>query len=107
MDLHLDFTDGRMAGAGSDNVGYFLIDGSYDAASKECHWTKNYPGSHDVYYRGFREGIGIWGTWEIPPMDRGGFHIWPRRFKQGESEELETTLDLPTLISTSSDSRTG
>ena len=106
MDLRLEFTQGRMIGAGSDAVGYFLIDGSYDAVSRECHWTKSYPGSHHVFYRGFREGIGIWGTWEIPPSDRGGFHIWPRRFKQGENEELEATLELPASTSAPGKTRT-
>lgn len=106
MDLRLEFKQGRMTGAGSDNVGYFLIDGSYDPVSKECHWTKSYPGSHHVCYRGFREGVGIWGTWEIPPSARGGFHIWPRRFKQGESEELETTLEVPASTSVPSKTRT-
>jgi len=99
MDLHLDFAQGRMSGAGSDNVGHFIITGAYDSASRECQWIKTYPGSHHVFYRGFREEIGIWGTWDIPPEVRGGFHIWPKRFKQGESEELETTAELPASVS--------
>jgi len=39
-----------------------------------------------VFYRGFREGKGIWGTWEITPFDHGGFHIWPKRAGAGETE---------------------
>lgn len=86
MDLHLTFTEGSLSGDGNDDIGRFLIRGRYDAASLECHWTKTYPGSHDVFYRGFREGKGIWGTWEIGTRSHGGFHIWPR----GASEDGET-----------------
>lgn len=89
MDLHLSFASGQISGDGNDDVGCFIIRGRYDAASKECWWTKTYPGSHDVAYRGFREGKGIWGTWEIKVFDHGGFHIWPKR--PGESE-LESSF---------------
>jgi len=40
-----------------------------------------------VYYRGFREGKGIWGTWEIGIFAHGGFHIWPK----GEHDEEAMT----------------
>jgi hypothetical protein len=79
MDLHLTFGNGRLTGDGHDDVGRFTIRGRYDAAEKECWWTKSYPASHDVFYRGFREGKGIWGTWEITAFSHGGFHIWPKR----------------------------
>src|SRR5207249_5143062 len=65
MDLHLTFAQGGIAGEGGDDVGPFLIRGRYDAATRECHWTKTYIGGHDVFYRGFRDTLGIWGTWEI------------------------------------------
>ena len=54
-------------------------------AERECHWTKTYLGSHEVFYRGFREGKGIWGTWEIGGglWGRGGFHIWPKAAGEG------------------------
>jgi hypothetical protein len=77
MDMHLTFARGSVAGEGNDDIGVFFIKGKYDTGTKECHWTKSYPGSHDVFYRGFREGKGIWGTWEISLLS-GGFHIWPR-----------------------------
>lgn len=83
MRLHLTFEQGVIHGDGVDDVGAFGIRGKYDSAAAECHWTKSYHGAHDVYYRGFREGKGIWGTWEISLLSRGGFHIWP----QGESGE--------------------
>jgi hypothetical protein len=43
----------------------------------ECHWTKTYVAKHDVFYRGFREGKGIYGKWEIKTKSHGGFNIWP------------------------------
>jgi len=84
MDLDLTFANGLMSGDGRDDVGLFLIKGKYDAQSRECHWTKSYLGGHDVFYRGFREGKGIWGTWEINLFGHGGFHIWPVGAGEGE-----------------------
>jgi len=97
MELGLSFAHGRMDGEGRDDVGLFLIKGRYEEGNGECHWTKSYIGAHDVFYRGFREGKGIWGTWEIGNWSRGGFHIWPRAAAEGEteseSEELEAPVD--------------
>jgi hypothetical protein len=95
MDLHLTFSDGHIAGDGNDNVGRFLINGRYNIADRECEWTKTYPGSHEVIYRGFREGKGIWGTWQIPPLSRGGFHIWPRGAGGSVEESRKAEADLP------------
>jgi len=86
MDLYLTFTAGRLTGDGNDDIGPFLIKGRYDAATRECYWTKTYLGAHDVFYRGFREGKGIWGTWEIKLLAHGGFHIWPRSAAEGTAE---------------------
>ena len=86
MDLHLTFANGQMTGDGNDDIGRFRIKGRYDATTRECHWTKSYLGAHDVFYRGFREGKGIWGTWEINVFARGGFHIWPKQAGEGEAE---------------------
>jgi hypothetical protein len=90
MSLYLAFANGSINGDGQDDIGRFLIRGRYDSASLECHWTKSYIGAHDVFYRGFREGKGLWGTWEIGSEGHGGFHIWPRQAGQGE-EQTETT----------------
>jgi hypothetical protein len=90
MDLHLTLSQGRMTGEGSDDIGPFLIDGRYDTGTNECHWTKQYVGKHSVFYRGFREGRGIWGTWELR-VYRGGFHIWP--LNSGSSEEIAESLE--------------
>ena len=93
MDLALTFTSGALRGDGNDDIGAFRVQGRYDAAKLECHWTKSYLGAHDVFYRGFREGKGIWGTWEIRNDAHGGFHIWPRHAGEGmsKSEAVEQT----------------
>ena len=86
QDLELTFDVGVIRGGGWDNLGEFVIKGNYDLATREARWTKKYIGRHNVYYRGFREGKGIWGTWEIPPFSRGGFHIWPKRIGEGDTK---------------------
>ncbi len=86
MDLHLTFASGNISGDGQDDIGRFLIRGHFDAPNLECHWTKTYPGRHDVFYRGFREGKGIWGTWEIGLFGHGGFHIWPKAAGASDAE---------------------
>jgi hypothetical protein len=91
MQLQLTFTAGAMTGDGSDAVGPFLIKGRYDCSSLECHWTKSYIGGHDVSYRGFREGKGIWGRWEIGLWAHGGFHIWPEGAGAGEAKAEEAS----------------
>jgi hypothetical protein len=77
QDMELTFEGGVIRGAGWDNQGEFVIKGCYDLESREVRWTKKYVGLHNVYYRGFREGKGIWGTWQMPGQRRAGFHIWP------------------------------
>ncbi len=95
MDLHLVFANGTMSGDGNDDVGRFLIRGQYDAANRECHWAKTYPGSHDVSYRGFREGKGIWGTWEVALLGHGGFHIWPKGAEEGKTKAAAAEASAP------------
>jgi hypothetical protein len=65
------------------------------ASKGECYWTKTYIGAHDVYCRGFREGKGIWGLWELP-NESGGFHIWP--LGQGEGEEDYESAEEPAPV---------
>ncbi len=95
MDLDLTFAAGKMSGDGKDDVGHFRIGSSYDATSLECSWTKTYVGAHSVLYRGFREGKGIWGTWEITLQNHGGFHIWPKRVGEGEAETESSEQEQP------------
>lgn len=77
MELRLTFSNGRIRGDGRDRIGAFTFTGRYDVRDGRCHWMKRYIGGHDVAYAGFNEGKGIWGVWDIPPSQRGGFHIWP------------------------------
>lgn len=95
MELTLSFANGQMDGDGRDDVGSFLIKGRYASSSGECYWTKSYIGAHDVFYRGFREGKGIWGTWEIKSWGRGGFHIWPRTAGEVEEKTEHAELEVP------------
>jgi hypothetical protein len=94
MDLQLEFTNGQMTGEGIDDIGRFVISGRYDVANRECHWTKSYVGAHDVFYHGFREGKGIWGTWEVLLMS-GGFHIWPKGESEGDEEAATIEASMP------------
>jgi hypothetical protein len=59
MQLDLLFSSGILAGDGIDDVGSFVMHGSYDPLSGVCRWTKTYIRSHDVGYSGARDGTGI------------------------------------------------
>jgi hypothetical protein len=89
-----------MTGSGRDWVGEFTIRGKYTIEDGRCHFTKRYVGRHDVFYKGFNEGKGIWGTWEIAACEaygaqRGGFHIWPEGMPEGDEPVLSEEADLP------------
>ena len=102
MELRLTFQNGGMTGEGRDWVGSFLIRGRYQVADGKCYWTKRYIGRHDVFYQGFNEGKGIWGTWEIDSAEhghwRGGFHIWPEGMPDPTQRHLAEALPLPTPV---------
>ncbi len=100
MELHLTFHDGIMTGEGRDWVGQFTIDGRYTLADGRCQFIKHYLGRHRVYYAGFNEGRGIWGTWDIAAggafvAQRGGFHIWPEGMGDPTNQTLSEEADLP------------
>jgi hypothetical protein len=97
MELLLTFRKGEMTGEGRDRIGKFLVRGSYKTDDGRCHWTKKYVGKHDVFYQGFNEGKGIWGTWEIG-VNHGGFHIWPEGQGVSEMPALAAELDLPVTV---------
>ncbi|MCY3020107.1 MAG: hypothetical protein NTW87_13905 [Planctomycetota bacterium] len=94
QDLTLTFSRNMITGDGMDDVGKFLIRGRYDGDGRETHWTKTYPGSHDVFYRGFYEGKCIWGTWETDGLNRGGFRIWPAALGEAEGIEEKAEVDV-------------
>jgi hypothetical protein len=105
MELRLTFRQGSLEGEGRDWVGPFTVRGKYEIDSGKCWWTKHYLGKHSLFYQGYNEGKGIWGTWEEPktPGWRGGFHIWPEGMadptQQRLAEEVEEPLsvDMETL----------
>lgn len=94
MDLSLTFKEGAVSGLGNDPVGPFSLRGRYDAEKNEVWWTKTYS-THDVFYKGFRDAHGIWGTWEIGSGFRGGFHIWPKGEGPALTEEAEADVEIP------------
>ncbi len=103
MDLHLSFANGAMTGEGRDWVGKFIIRGKYKTEDGKCHWHKRYVGKHDVFYQGFNEGKGIWGTWEIAGEPgsvalHGGFHIWPEGMADPTQQHLTEQADLPIAV---------
>lgn len=104
MELRLTFEQGEMKGDGRDWVGPFLLRGRYSLVDGKCHWTKRYLGKHDVFYQGYNEGKGIWGTWEIPPSAtdpagwRGGFHIWPEGMPDPTGSTLYEAIEEPIIV---------
>lgn len=105
MELRLNFRNGTITGEGRDWVGPFIIRGRYETSDGRCHWHKRYLGKHDVFYKGFNEGKGIWGTWEITESHQhfhqsGGFHIWPEGMPDPTQPALSAAeeMPMPTLI---------
>jgi hypothetical protein len=101
MELILRFANGVVTGEGRDAVGEFLIRGRYQVDDGKCHWHKRYIGKHDVFYKGYGEGKGVWGTWEIgAPLvhDTGGFRIWPEGMADPTVERLREAVDVPASI---------
>ena len=104
MELRLTFSKGSIDGEGRDWVGEFTLRGSYSLADGKCHWTKRYIAKHDVFYKGYNEGKGIWGTWEIPKEQNsgqrwtGGFYIWPEGMPDPTQQTLTEEADLPIMV---------
>ena len=96
MDLELTFRDGLLRGEGQDWVGPFVIAGRYETSDGKCWWTKRYVGRHEVFYKGYNEGKGIWGTWAMAE-GRGGFHIWPLAMGDLSTEKLTESVPEPML----------
>ena len=100
MELLLTFRNGTIRGDGRDRVGTFLFTGRYETAGGKCWWTKRYLGRHDIAYKGYNEGKGIWGTWEDPRASywRGGFHIWPEAMGDPYSMRVAEAVEEPVLV---------
>lgn len=98
MDLHLIFRNGILDGEGRDWVGKFLFKGRYSVEDGRCHWTKTYIGKHSIFYKGFNEGKGIWGTWEYEANWKGGFYIWPIAMGDPTQQKLAEALEAPVEV---------
>jgi hypothetical protein len=103
MELRLQFRAGTVTGEGRDWVGPFLIRGRYTVDDGRVHWQKRYIGKHDVFYQGYGEGKGIWGTWDIPTVAdqryrTGGFHIWPEGLPDPTQPVLHAVADVPRAV---------
>jgi hypothetical protein len=95
MELHLTFHNGLVRGEGRDRVGEFVMKGRYQVVDGRCWWNKAYIGKHSVAYKGYNEGKGIWGTWEMYDPWRGGFHIWPVAMGDPTMERLRAGVEVP------------
>ena len=94
-ELHLTFVQSVLSGEGRDWVGAYTVRGRYHLEDGRCFWTKHYTEKHDVFYEGYNEGKGIWGTWEISKEFHGGFHIWPEGMPDPTGSHLTEQADLP------------
>ena len=99
MNLCLTFQSGTFTGEGKDGVGEFMIRGRYDLKTGEVTFHKHYLRQHSVFYRGWNERKGIWGTWEIglraDGLDKDGFHIWPKGMADPTGEFLQAEERVP------------
>lgn len=93
MHLYINFVDGRIEGEGTDYVGPWVIQGSYDLKNKVCQWTKQYQGRHRVEYQGKITRDGIQGRWDIRNWNNGPFHIWPRTRMDLQNLYMKDELD--------------
>jgi hypothetical protein len=100
MELLLTFRQCEVTGEGRDLVGKFLVRGRYGVVDGKCYWHKRYLDRHDVFYQGYAEDKGIWGTWELHPREiyglvKGGFHIWPEGHGDPTQRALAEEADVP------------
>jgi hypothetical protein len=99
MELDLHFEDGRVSGAGADDVGAFSIRGSYESDSQKVWWRKSYLGAHTVSYSGVLDGGRIYGGWELKIPDEmhahGGFKIWPKGRGDGAAKAAAKAVETP------------
>jgi hypothetical protein len=101
MHLTLNFGQGIIGGAGIDNNGQFVINGSFDAANAKAKWDKRYVGKHSVQYDGTCRDGEIVGSWSLTSSDQrqnvslnGEFRIWPLPVEEyRDDESLQSILD--------------
>lgn len=94
MGLRLTFgPDGRITGEGTDDIGRFAIDGSFDPATSAASWLKAYIGMHTVDYSGIYCAKTICGDWTLGGAV-GGFWIWPFAMGEQAVDEVESQLGM-------------
>src|SRR5258708_33849392 len=94
-ELLLSFAQGVLSGEGRDWVGAYTLHGTYNLEDGRCRWTKQYTEKHDVFYEGYNEGKGIWGTWKILRDGKGGFHTGPEGMPAPSGADLPAQPALP------------
>ena len=94
MSLFMEFANGQIRGEGTDYVGPWTATGRYDVDTKQCGWTKQYVGKHQVDYVGEISERGIYGRWKIF-TNSGEFHIWPRHMTDMDEVFLKQDLEQP------------
>ncbi|MEM9835516.1 MAG: hypothetical protein AAF828_03385 [Bacteroidota bacterium] len=92
MPCVLNFADGKLWGSGTDEVGSFNWQGSYDTMSLSCQMIKIYV-THSVNYVGHVDENGIWGRWTLSSLS-GGFHLWPNESAESAEEEEVAALEM-------------
>jgi hypothetical protein len=96
MELDLTFSKNTLRGTGRDRVGEFLVTGRYECEHGTAHFAKKYIDAHDIFYKGYNEGKGIWGIWELTGYGfTGGFHIWPKGMTDPTQPRLAEEEDVP------------
>lgn len=77
FELHF-LDDGTIRGRGTDMVGLFTFNGTYNTSTGQIRMTKQYIGKHTVAYTGQGDGEGkIVGTWSIAGYWSGPFSLHP------------------------------
>jgi len=63
----MEFADGMVRGEGSDDIGEFLVEGSYHSTDERVQigWIKTYTQGHSLLYIGSFDGAWIHGHWEL------------------------------------------
>ena len=101
MSFTLEFKNGAVTGGGIDDIGAFTWRGHYDTEQLRCQLYKRYV-THLIFYDGYVDENGIWGSWQIPLRIRGGFHLWPKGISEdmtvGHKEETPEYLKIPELL---------
>lgn len=91
MSFSLNFQNNKITGAGSDDVGAYSWQGTYDKEAMTCQLIKSYT-QHQIFYNGHADENGIWGQWSWNPlMKGGGFHIWPKN--NADANEAEAVVE--------------